>query len=64
MQCGHNFNTYPFNHASLAVNIGAAAEWSERRSLSRENPGSNPLAAVSKLWQFRSSHVATIHSAV
>ena len=32
--------------------------------LNRDNPGSNPLAAVSKLWQFRSSHVATFHSAV
>ena len=33
-------------------------------ALNRENPGSNPLAAVSKLWQFRSSHVATVQSAV
>ena len=33
-------------------------------ALNRENVGSNPLAAVSELWQFRSSHVATIHSAV
>ena len=36
----------------------------ERRTLNRENPGSNPLAADSKLWQFRSSHVATAHSAI
>ena len=34
----------------------------ERRAVNRENPGSNRL--VSKLWQFRSSHVATVKSAV
>ena len=27
-------------------------------------PGSNSLAAISKLWQFFSSYVATIHSVV
>ena len=32
-------------------------------SRSRE-PGSNSLAAISKLWQFFSSYVATIHSVV
>ena len=36
----------------------------DRRALNRENPGSNPPAAVWKVWQFRSSHVATDHSAV
>ena len=41
--------------STVEVRIGA---------LNRENPGSNPLPAVSKLSQFRSSHVATIHSAV
>ena len=34
------------------------------QALNRENPGSNPLAAVSKLWQFHSSHVDTVHLAV
>ena len=42
-------------HGSVVVGTSA---------LSRENPGSNPLAAVSKLWQFHSSHFATVHSAV
>ena len=32
------------------------------RSLNRENPGSNPLAAVSKFVQFCSLHVALVHS--
>ena len=36
----------------------------ECRPPNRENPGSNRLAAVSKLWQFRSPHVATVHSSV
>ena len=40
------------------------AEWLERGTFNRENPGLNPLAPVSKLWQFRSPHIATIHSAV
>ena len=26
-----------------------------------ENPGLNPLAAVSKLWLFHSLHVATVY---
>ena len=43
---------------------GAVALWLELRALNRENPGLNPLAAVLKLWQFLSSHVATVHSAV
>ena len=43
--------------------------WGGRRAvrtsaLNRENPGSNPPAAVSKLWQFRLLHVAIVHSAV
>ena len=36
----------------------------ERWALDRENPGSNLLAAVSKLCQFRPSHVATVQSVV
>ena len=40
------------------------AQWLEHRTLNRENPGSNPLAAVSKFWQFRSTHFATVHSSV
>ena len=36
----------------------------EGRTLNRENPGSNSLAAVSKLWQVRSPDVTTVQSAV
>ena len=36
----------------------------EDRILDQENPVSNPLAAVSKLGQFRSLHVAPVPSAV
>ena len=36
----------------------------ERWTVNRENPGSNHLAVVSKLWQFCSPHVASVHSAV
>ena len=42
----------------------AVASRSERRTLSTENPSSNHFASVSKRWQFRSPHVAAIHSAV
>ena len=35
-----------------------------KTSLSKSDRGSSPLAAVSKLGQFRSLHVASIHSAV
>ena len=34
------------------------------RTLNRKNPGSNPLAAVSKLREFHSLHVASVHSVV
>ena len=36
----------------------------ERRILNRENPGSSPLTAVSKLGTFRSLHVDPVQSAV
>ena len=42
---------------------GAVALGLRRRTLNRENPGSNHLAAVSKRWQFHSPHVATVHTA-
>ena len=32
---------------------GMVAQWLEHGTLSRENPGSNPLATVSKVGQFR-----------
>ena len=32
--------------------MGAVALWSESRTFNGESPGSNPLAAVSKLWQY------------
>ena len=46
------------------IYYGAEAKRLESRALNRENPGSNRLAAVSNLCQFRSSHVATVHLAV
>ena len=33
-------------------------------TLNQENTGSNPFASVSELWQFRSSQVVIVHSAV
>ena len=33
----------------------------EHRTINRENPGSNPLAAISKLGQFHSLNVASLH---
>ena len=43
---------------------GAVAKRLERWALDQENLGSNYLAAISKLWQFRSPHIVTVHSAV
>ena len=40
------------------------ALWLEHRTLNREIPVSNHIAAVSKLGQFLLLHVATVHSAV
>lgn len=37
------------------------AFWLEHRTLIRENPGSNPHAAVSKLGQFRLCPVASVY---
>ena len=42
----------------------AVAQRLKRRAFNRENPGSNPLAGILKLWQFHSSHISTVHSAV
>ena len=42
--------------------LDAVAQQLEHQSLNRENPGSNPLATVSKLGQFRSPHIATFHT--
>ena len=36
----------------------------ENWHLNRENTGSNPVADVSNLWQFRLSYVDIVHSAV
>ena len=38
---------------------GAVVLCLEHRTLTRDNPGSNPLAAVTKLGQFRSLHIAS-----
>ena len=57
--------TFAMRHDSCYAQMwGAVAQWLESRALNRENPGSNPLAAVSNLRQLRPSHVATVHSAV
>ena len=46
------------------VTWGTVAQRLDRRTLNRENPCSNYFVAVSKLWQIRPPHVATVHSAV
>ena len=38
--------------------------WLEHRTLNRENPGSDPLAVVSKRGQFRSLQIASVRSAI
>ena len=43
---------------------GMVVYWFEHWALNRDNPGSNPLVVVSELTQFRSFHVAPVHSAV
>ena len=40
------------------------ALWLEHRTLTRENPASNPLAVVSKFGQFCSPHVASEYLAI
>ena len=40
--------------------LGAVALPLESLALNLENPGSNPLAVVLKLWHFRSLHVASV----
>ena len=41
----------------------AVAQRLQRRTLSGE-PGSNPLAAISKFGQFRSFYIVSVHAAV
>ena len=48
----------------LCTMWGAVALWLEHRTLDQDNPGSNPLAAVSKLGQLYTPHVASAHPAV
>ena len=43
---------------------GAVVAYKVTPDSQSRDPGSNPLAAVSKLWQFLSPHVAPVHSAV
>ena len=69
----HNLCIHVYKHLSLQQVIRIERQtmgvdmlfssWQLRR-LNRENPGSNPFAAVSKLWQFGSLHVPIAHSAV
>ena len=47
-----------------ALRRGAVTGLVERGTLNQENSGSNILPAVSKLNQFRSPHVAAVHSTV
>ena len=55
----------PFHACSIqSIVWGAVGLWLEHRTLNQESPGSNLLTAVSKLGQFRSLHVASVHSAV
>ena len=43
------FNLFLVNPTML---WGTIVQWLERRALNQKNPGSNPLAAVLKLWYF------------
>ena len=43
---------------------GVVVRLSDSQSRQRDNSGSNPLAAFSKLGEFHSQHVVSIHSAV
>ena len=43
---------------------GGVVGWLEHWTLKCENPDLNPLAAVSKLSQFCSLHIALVHSAI
>ena len=53
---------------SVAVRMSGSKLWGvvawrlECQALNLENLGSNHLAAILKLLQFRSSHIATVHS--
>ena len=50
---------------SYLINVGPLCHAVvEHKALNRENPGLTPIAVVSKLWQFYSPHIATVHSAV
>ena len=44
--------------AGAGAGAGAGV-WSLERTLNHESPGSNRLAADSKLWQFCSLHIAS-----
>ena len=63
---------YLGNHRLSLSNLGtggggggfAVTLWLKHRTLYRENPGSNPFAAVSEIWQFRSLHFVTVQTAV
>ena len=46
------------------IPLGSMALWLEHGTLTRENPGSNPLAGISKLGQFCLLHFTSVHSAV
>ena len=52
------------SYVCLIQSINAVAQWIEHRTLSRENPGSNPWAAESHLRKVRSLYVALVHSIV
>ena len=50
--------------AEEVVMCGAVAQWLENHILSQEYLGLNLLATILKLGQFRSPHIASVHSAV
>ena len=54
----------PIRLPASPVGTHRREEQLERRALNQENLGSNPLAAILKLWQFCSSHIATVDSAI
>ena len=48
---------YDVRHSRCTVRVVLLCD--EHRTLNRDNPGSNPPAAVSMLGQFRSLHIAS-----
>ena len=51
-------------HSKCSTQWGAVEQRLERRTFNKESQRSNHIAALSKFWEFRSTHIATIHSTI